>query len=56
MNFEALVKDAAWFGLAVGVLAMAAFLVWAYAEYLLRPTVTVAAATAVIPVGFQAPE
>jgi len=36
MDFEALLKDAALFGLAVGVIAMAAFLMWACGQYLLR--------------------
>ncbi len=55
MDIEVLVKEAAFVGLAVGVITMAAFLVWAFGQYLLRPTVTVAAATtAAVPFGFQA--
>ncbi len=58
MDFEQLVKDAAIFGIAVGVVAMAAFIAYYVAQYFLRPAVAVAAATAVTPsvgFGFQCP-
>lgn len=54
MDLEALMKDAALIGLAVGVIAMAAFILYTYGQYMLRPAVSVAAATAnVVPFGFQ---
>ena len=43
------VKEAAWFGLAVGVIAMAAYLLYVYGKYLVPPTVAIAAAAAEIP-------
>jgi hypothetical protein len=55
VDIEALVKDAVWVGLAVGVIAMAIYMLVAYARYLLRPAATVAAATAAVPIGFQLP-
>lgn len=54
MDFEALLKDAALVGVAVGVIAMAAVLLYAFSQYLMRPAVTVAATTK-IGVGFQLP-
>lgn len=54
MDLETLMRDAALFGLAVGVVAMAGFILYAYGHYLLRPTISVAAATtSVVPFGFQ---
>jgi hypothetical protein len=52
MNIESLVKEAAWIGLAGGVVIMATVLVYAIGTYLLAPRVTAAAAIKP-PFGFQ---
>jgi hypothetical protein len=54
-NIESLVKDAVLFGLAIGILAAALYIILAYGNYLARPKVTVAAAVKP-PFGFQLPE
>jgi hypothetical protein len=58
MNFdlEAALKDAALFGIGIGIIAMALFLVWAFMEYMAAPKITVAAAVPKPPFGFQLPD
>ncbi len=52
MNLDSLVKEAAWIGLADGVIIMAAVLVYAIGTYMLTPRVT-ATAGIQLPFGFQ---
>jgi hypothetical protein len=53
-DLEAAVKNAVLFGLAVGIVSAAAFLLWAYGSYLAAPKTTVAAGVK-RPCGFQLP-
>jgi hypothetical protein len=55
MDIATVVKDAAWFGLACGVVAMGLALLYLIGAELMRPTVTVAAATPKPPFGFCLP-
>ncbi len=50
-----MLKDAALWGLAVGVIVMAAVLLWEMGAYLLKPATTVAAAVTKPPFGFCRP-
>jgi hypothetical protein len=55
-DIESALKDAALVGLAVGIIAMAIYMIWAYGDYLAAPKVRVAAATPKPAFGFQLPE
>lgn len=55
MDIAEIVKEAAWFGLACGVVMMAAALLYLVGRELMKPTVVVAAATPRPPVGFCLP-
>jgi hypothetical protein len=54
-DLEAAVKNAVLFGVAVGIISAAAFLILAYSSYLAAPKTTVAAAVR-RPCGFQLPD
>jgi hypothetical protein len=55
MDLATIVKDAALFGLACGVITMAAALIYLFGRELMRPAVTATAATPKPPFGFNAP-
>jgi hypothetical protein len=55
MDLATIVKEAAWFGLACGVVAMGLALLYLIGKELMKPTVTVAAATPKPPFGFCLP-
>jgi hypothetical protein len=55
LDLAPIVKEAAWFGLACGVIMMAAALLYLIGTELMKPTATVAAATPKPPFGFCAP-
>ena len=55
MDLEGILRDAAVFGLAVGVVAMALYLLWQASTHLLKPPVVVAAATTAVEFGFCLP-
>jgi hypothetical protein len=49
LHISDLVKEAAYFGLAVGVIGMAAYLLYFYGRYLIGPAVAIAEAVAEMP-------
>ncbi len=55
MDLASMVKEAAWFGLACGVIAIGVALLYLIGTELMRPTVTVAAAAPKPPFGFCPP-
>jgi hypothetical protein len=55
MDLEAMLKDAVLWGLAAGVIVMAAVLLWEMGAHLLKPTATVTAAVTKPPFGFCRP-
>ncbi len=55
MDMSSIVKEAAWIGLATGVIIFGAVILWLIAAQLLKPATTVAAATTAIPFGFSMP-
>lgn len=58
MDLEGMLRDAAVFGLAVGVVAMALYLLWQASAHLLKPPAVAAAATtaaAAVEFGFCLP-